>query len=339
MRVKVAFVISVLIVLLTVMYVIPRAVVIGDMTYDAFYIEVEEVEAAIVYQFYIEDMVYETPFNRLNVSFLPSGDYDITLFVLRDNKHTLKLEQTLTINHYRYYDVIETLYVIDDVLYVEPKEGMKSYIIYINGEIFETEETSYDLSAFKGELKHIEVKGLYENSEGRYSHSILVLDDVLDTLEVEVDSLNTGVFSYKEEDIKKIEVIGSDVTFTYDDKGLYASYDVFKDLNTLNLYVKVELSESFYYLHIRVKDMLFAYLRTRSDVLYEGEDIRLKFHTPDRFSMTLDGLIQGRDYEILGSDVMIKASYIETHKTGDVLILSYVIRDYHRVTVGYIFIR
>jgi hypothetical protein len=49
--------------------------------------------------------------------------------------------------------------------------------------------------------------------------------------------------------------------------------------------------------------------------------------------------MKGRDFEIEGSIVIIKKEYIDTYKTSDVLILSYVIREYNRVTIGYVFIR
>jgi hypothetical protein len=339
MKHKIAFILSLSFIVMSILYVLSPKEETLDITYEAFYIKVEPVVDAIKYQFYIEDTLYESASNTLDVSFLASGQYDITIHIVRDNKKTLKRETNIHIDHMPYYDVIETLYVLDDILYFEPRLGMTRFMIYMNGEIFETTEQSYDLTLFKGVLKHIEVKGLYENLEGRYSRALLILDEELETVEVEVDAFETGVFTYKARDIKRIDMSFREIDVSFDQEGMYIDYEKLKTLDTLNLFIKVEQSHSFYYVHVRIKDPLYSYLRSRSDILYNNEDIRLVFHSKNQLNLTFDGLTKGRDFEIVGNIVIIKKEYIDTYKTSDVLILSYVIREYNRVTIGYVFIR
>jgi hypothetical protein len=237
-----------------------------------------------------------------------------------------------------YYDVIEELYILDYVLYYEPIEGMTHFDILMNGHIYETSETRFDLSEFEDVL-HIQVKGLYENGEGRYSRSLLIKDDTLDIVEVEVDALNEGKYHHKALGINGISHISSNLDIQFDDKGLFIEYQDLLEFDHLNLYVKVDTDTMSYYLYIRIKDRQYSYLRSRHDIEYKGKAIRLLFHRPDAFNIHFEGLIQNRDFIIEGSEVVINTSYLKANKVEDLLILSYVIRDYNRVTVGYIFIR
>ena len=225
------------------------------------------------------------------------------------------------------------------ILLFDPVEHATSYILEVFGEEIELLDTSYVLGlygTFEFRVK-ARAEGYTDSPYSDYYQFTATFDYNIIRLHYSVNSTFDLKLLDLDDDLEIVYVHSQTDTLTENDYYLDNNQLLLKSsflktsalgFHSIDLLLSNDISKK---VHIYLTDSIHPYRVTQMSVLYEGEDVMVQFELLDgtvhSITHMMHGVLTEDDYEINGSFVTIKSSYIdnffETHPSYDSISLAF----------------
>ncbi|MCF7924781.1 MAG: hypothetical protein K9L64_06745 [Candidatus Izimaplasma sp.] len=292
-----------------------------NIVLDGAMVSWDDVEGASNYDIYLNENIFNISSNYYLIE--EEGDFNIKV-IAKGKGYLDSLPTDILVTTITYQDnVIYNVNIIDDIIFWEDVTNASEYKIYINGDIYSTTNTDFNLVNINDGLLIINIQAIFEGGQANLSDSELI--------EHNTESVRDRNFQYSINSTQNIYImdlnVEEDLLILNESGELLDENDVLVRNNYYEIksdyIISLQDCEIIFYIyygknkskvHITMSETNDPYIISSKTVFTSGEkDIKLQFELFGvDFKQIDSNQLDSKDYIIENNFLTIKASYINS---------------------------